>query len=91
MISRLVSPLVLPAIFLVFVWVIARRASPDRKVGHEMDRWTVIAVVATCVRYAKAWHNEIGWAWQNHPSQAALLTLLVSMALWFALKRMVEE
>ena len=56
-----------------------------------MDRWVVIAVVATCVSYAKAWHNEIGRAWQNHPSPTALLTLLVSMVLWFALKRLVEE
>ena len=91
MISRLVSPLVFPAIFLGFVWLIARRASSDHKVGHEMDRWIVTAVVAACVSYARAWHNEIGWAWQNHPSPTALLTLLVSMVLWFALKRLVEE
>ena len=91
MISKLVSPLVFPAIFLAFVWRIAKRASSDHKVGHEMDRWIVIAVVATCVSYAMAWHNEIGRAWQNHPSQTALLTLLVSMALWFALRRLVEE
>lgn len=91
MISRLVSPVVFPVVFCVFVWLIARRASPDHKVGAEINPWLFVALASTCLSYAKEWHGEIGLAWQNHPGFTALLTLFIGMLLSVAFKRLLEE
>jgi hypothetical protein len=96
MISKLISPLEYPLFILAFGWLAERfgwfaeaNANPDRKVVHKMDSRFNWALFMACFEYARAWHSEIGVAWQDHPNSALLLTLAVFAILLFAYR--IEE
>jgi hypothetical protein len=92
MLWRLISPIGFPLFFLAGAWFMERYASPDHKAPRKKMRWWfVISFLIACSRYAETWHNEIGLAWQKHPSLTEFLTFVVFLITLFAISPLLSN
>ena len=82
MITRVISPLVVPMTFLGITYLVGRVYCHYEATGMKMRTWIVVAIWMACTRYSFEWHNEIGELWRNHPNVAAGSTLVAFLVMW---------
>ncbi len=83
MFDRIVEPIMFPMFLMGLLWLSERSKNPNGKANRErMWFWVGVAILITCGELATAWHNEIGWAWQNHPELSFFAALTVFMTIF---------
>ncbi len=83
MVDRIVEPIGFPLLLLGLFWLSGRNKNPNRKADRQKMRfWVGVAILIACGELATAWHNEIGWAWRNHPEISFFAALAVFIAIF---------
>ena len=83
--EKLISPVAVPVLVFAIAYLLLRIKNRESQTRSPLGFWFTVALWIACERFALAWHDEIGSAWQMHPSVTMAATFVIFMVMFIPL------